>query len=450
MCRTIRIFVLLVSALILLPMKAQELLNYPLDTINGEEVYRYQVERSVGLYRIGVNFGVSQAEIIRLNPQLNERGVHYGETLLIPTGRVSIKETQPVVVQTTVIETTVPVSEETPVVPDSISVNTLQSDTTGIIDLALLLPFESQQTKRSNAADRMLEFYQGVLLALQDLQNDSTRFRLHVIDTERSERRINALCDSTELEGVRGIIGPVYPIQIERMTAWCDTHQVPILLPFSDDSQLTKKSHVLQFNATDRQEADSLCEWIIARDSLIHCVAVDVREADMTEYVRTLREQMRRHAIPCATMTLRDLLNDSVVYALDREKENLIILHSDKFQHIRILLPHLKQLQTLGYSIRIVSQYSWLKEDISLPQVYTTMFTSDADRTAYDAQWSTYYIGGHASDLPRYDLLGYDLTHALVAWLQGKHETVGLQSVIRWKQENVKGFQNEGVQVMIK
>ena len=33
-------------------LQAQELKEYPLDTINGEEVYKYRVERSIGLYRI--------------------------------------------------------------------------------------------------------------------------------------------------------------------------------------------------------------------------------------------------------------------------------------------------------------------------------------------------------------------------------------------------------------
>ena len=72
--------------------KAQELLNYPLDTINGEEVYQYRAEKGVGFYRIGVNFNVSQADIIRLNPQLKERGVHLDELLLIPTGRPVVKK----------------------------------------------------------------------------------------------------------------------------------------------------------------------------------------------------------------------------------------------------------------------------------------------------------------------------------------------------------------------
>ncbi|MBQ5379557.1 MAG: hypothetical protein IIU10_05030, partial [Paludibacteraceae bacterium] len=73
----------------------QELLNYPLDTINGEEVYRYNVERSVGLYRIGVTFNVAQSDIIRLNPQLRERGLLYGELLYLPTGRPVVKATAP-------------------------------------------------------------------------------------------------------------------------------------------------------------------------------------------------------------------------------------------------------------------------------------------------------------------------------------------------------------------
>ena len=62
------IIIFALCSLFFVPTKAQEVLNYPLDTINGEEVYKYQVEKSIGLYRIGVNFNVSQGDIIRLNP----------------------------------------------------------------------------------------------------------------------------------------------------------------------------------------------------------------------------------------------------------------------------------------------------------------------------------------------------------------------------------------------
>ena len=443
--------------------RAQELLNYPLDTIDGEEVYRYEVDRSIGLYRIGVNSGVSQGEIIRLNPQLRERGLHYGETLLIPTKRPVVKETEARVVQTIITETKIEAVVDTVKTEIQDTVITGLRDTViteedsvlpktrKVVELALMLPFESQQTKRSVNADRMMEFYQGALIALSEKQNDSTLYRLRVYDTERSERKVNALCDSTELDSVQAIIGPVYPIQIERVATWCDQHEVPLILPFSDNVELEAHPSALQFNSTADQEADSLCQWIKAKGEAIHCVAIDVRESDLSSSIRTLRSAMSKQGIEYQKLTMRDLLNDSAYYALDRDKENLVILHSDRFQHIRVLLSHLYKLQTEGYRIRLVSRYAWQKETIDLPQVYTSVFTRSEGWEVYDAQWADYYVNNHTSEAPRYDLLGYDLMSAALTRLHGEetaHE--GLQSVIRWAKIQNGGYQNAGVKVVEK
>ena len=453
-------FILLaLCALLFVQAKAQELLNYPLDTVNGEEVYRYQVEKSIGLYRVGVNFNVSQSEIVRLNPQLRERGLHFGETLLIPTKRPVVISTKPRIVETIVKETKVmpeqepkdtviPVSRDTVIAQDTvIATDTIVPDTRRVVELALMLPFESQQTKRSGNAERMMEVYQGALLALRDLHNDSTLYRLRVYDSERSERRVQALCDSTELDHVQGIVGLVYPIQIARMAAWCTAHQVPLLLPFSDDIDLANQPKVLQFNSTDEQEADSLCAWLKQKGDNVHCVLVEVRDADLSGSIRTLRKRMNAHQISYTALPLRDLLNDSAAYALDIEKENVIILHSDRYQQARIVLPHIESLRNVGHNVRIVSQYAWQKEHIDLPQVYTSVFTANTDPEAYNALWKETYVNEHVSESPRYDLLGYDLMRAMVAWLNGEKEMKGLQSDIRWIHVNNGGWQNACVQV---
>ena len=467
------IFVLFLCSLFLVPTRAQELLNYPLDTINGEEVYIYQVEKSIGLYRIGVNFDVPQSEIVRFNPQLRERGLHYGETLRIPTGRPVIAkkskvesqksiEEQVITIDTVIHRETLVeaitgtiqvvdsiVSQADSVRVDALVADSVHKDSRRVIELALMLPFESHQTKRSANGERMMEFYQGALLALKELQNDSTLYRLRVYDTERSERRVAALCDSTELDSVRGIIGLAYPIQIDRMSTWCQAHQVPLILPFSDDIDLRTNPYLLQFNSTEPQKADSLCRWIASRDSITHCVAVDVKEAELSVSARTLRREMRTQGLRFQTLPLRDLMIDSAAYALDTAKENLIILHSDKWQHARLLIPHLQTLQRQGFKIRLVSQYSWQKESIALPQVYTSVFTGDTDRTAYDTTWNTYFINAHVSDTPRFDLLGYDLMRALIAWLQGEQQSTGLQSDIRWQQAyELGGWQNASTKVI--
>ena len=464
-------FIILSLCLCCVFAQAQEILNYPLDTVNGEEVYRYQVEKSIGLYRIGVNFNVAQSEIIRLNPQLRERGLHFGELLYLPTGRPVKKHPAPKP-EPTPTPKPMPTPEPTPtpvvapvaepvaepvvepvavpdslIVADSLIVTDTVVDNRPIVELALMLPFESHQTKRSANAERMLEFYQGALLALYDLQNDSVKYRLRVYDTERSELRVNALCDSTELDSVRGILGLAYPIQIERIAAWSEAHGVPTLLPFCDNTDLSGRTQLLQFNSTDRQEADSICEWILQKGDKIHCVVVDVPETELSASIRTLRQQMKAHEISYTHLSLRDLMADSAAYALNSDKENLIILHSDRYQNARILIPHLDKLSH-NYRIRIVGQYSWQKEIIPLPQIYTTIFHTGSQRDAYERLWATYFGSEHVTETPRYDLLGYDLMHCLVAWINGEKFYQGLQSTIYWKQvEEAGGWQNVNVTV---
>lgn len=448
----------------------------PLDTINGEEVYRYTVEKSIGLYRIGVNFNVPQSEIIRLNPQLKERGLHYAETLYIPTGRkVEAKPkqearhmlaAQPIIKRDTVVIVDTIVRVETIVLRDSLATtdslagdSSLVADTTAgntrrVLELAMMLPFESRQTKRSANAERMMEFYQGALLALHELQSDSVLYRLRVYDTERSDRRVAALCDTAchELDSVQGIIGLAYPVQIDRMGEWCQAHNVPLLLPFTDDVDLTSNPQLMQFNSTDAREAEAVCQWISRRDtSNLRCVVVDAREAEIAGSVRELRDRMKKESITTTSTTIHDILSDSVFTALAADKQNLIILHSDKYNRVRTMIPYIEQCFNRGYDIVLLSQYSWQREDIRLPQIYTSVFTGGVSQVSYDSLWNKYFSPDHVAGTPRFDLLGYDLMNALILRLQGEMATAGLQSDITWEQVGEQGgWQNTNVRVVEK
>ncbi len=51
--------------------------------IDGQSFYLYEVQKSEGLYRIGKNFGVSQQEILKYNPEAAQ-GLNLGQVLKIP------------------------------------------------------------------------------------------------------------------------------------------------------------------------------------------------------------------------------------------------------------------------------------------------------------------------------------------------------------------------------
>ena len=446
-------YILIACALVVsLAMHAQtDSTSCPKDTIDGEVVYKYQVEKSIGLYRIGVNFGVPQSEIMRMNPQLKERGLRFGETLLIPTGKKVGKKTDDV---KSSVMAAINNAAEGKVVGDSVSVETEQPDSVSaqdkrLVELAVMLPFESGQSKQTQNAERIMAFYQGVLLAMQDSQNDRTRYRLRVYDTGRSERVVNSLCDSTELDSVQAILGLAYPIQVERVAEWCREKNVPLLVPFISDIDIARQANVLQFNSNDQQAADSICTWIKAHEG-IHCVVVETREAETSTSMSTLRDEMKKRGIAFKRLPYSDLQNDSASYALDINRENLFILPSDRYQHVRPLLSHIEKLKNAGFRVRLLSQYSWQKENIDLPMIYTSVFTAQGDRTAYEQLWQHYYGSEFVTESPRYDLLGYDLTHALLGWLRGEKQHQGLQSNIRWERIGTGGWLNGGMRVVEK
>ncbi len=83
--------------LVAMSIQAQDVLPYPMDTIDGKVYYRYTVEKSIGLYRISKNFGVSQEAILQANPDLATRGLKFEEVILIPTAfTVAPKPAEPV------------------------------------------------------------------------------------------------------------------------------------------------------------------------------------------------------------------------------------------------------------------------------------------------------------------------------------------------------------------
>lgn len=420
--------------------------SIPLDTIQGEEVYKYQVEKGMGLYRIGVNFKVNQEEIIRLNPQLQTQGLRFGETIYIPTKRAILPKAKELLNIISIANDSISDS-----INDSISdsISDSVADTRKVIELALMLPFESKQTKRSTQATRMLEFYQGALLALHNAQNDSTLFRLRVYDTERSERRIIELMNSDALNEIDGIVGPAYTIQIEQLLPWCEQKHIPLLLPFNDDADLKGHPYLYQFNASENQKAITITNWVKSKGDSVHCVVVDAHDADISQSTRAIRAHLRYNDIPYSKTTIHNILNDSLFLSLDSTKQNLLILHTDKYSRANILIPHIEKCTQTGYHLMLYGQYSWQREDLHIPLVFTSVFEANSTTDEYTQLWNRYFVNAPQSKLPRYDLLGFDLMSELINIVTGISPKTYLQSNIRWEATSSEdGWTNTNIELV--
>lgn len=412
-----------------------ELKPYPLDTINGVPVYKYVVEKSIGLYRISINFGCTQEEILKLNPDIRERGLHFGETILVPnhdtpdivTPEVVAVEAEVANSATEVVEladTTVLATDsvEAPVSTDSVDDGTLR--------LAMLLPLHAAAAERNTTMERFWDFYEGALLAIYDVQSRGQKIDVAIYDTEKSDARVQKLLESGELNNRQAIIGPAYSSMVNAVSPWAQEKQIPVLVPFTSQvSDIMTNPYLIRFNSSSEQEAEAIANYL-SHDTNIHCVLVDQPEADIPEAIRAIRSAVKSHGIPYSMTTISQILADSLSLALAEGKENVLLLNTEKFANIQLLLPRIMNGRA-GNQLTLLSQYSWQKEDIILPQIYATVFATEvaASTAHYDELYDRYFHHAHASQYPRYDLLGYDLTRLMLAQLMGE-EYHGLQSDI--------------------
>lgn len=451
-------------------------------------MYRYTVEKSVGLYRVSKNFGVSQDAIIEANPELHTRGLRFGEVIYIPVpeGRrvkaapadaatpaptptadrrkpaqprelsrrdtISRRLHDPRIEAPREVETVADsllVVVDTTAVADSIPALWEWNDST-TIRLSLLLPFQARNDKRDQHAERFVEFYEGCLLAAYDLQAEGQPLVLDVYDTEKNTAIVRQLLDSNSLAETQAVIGLAYPLQLMQVMPWAMEHEVPVLAPFIDNMEgIETNPYLYLFNSSAEQEARVLGQWLEAHRDSVNCVLVEAKDADIPSSVRLVHKEIKARQIPYTKTSIRQILDDSIQSALRDSVENILIFNTEKYSNVQVLIPRI--LNSKGsHAVTLCAQYSWTRENIALPLLYTSIFSTDQPtaRDAYEMHYKRYFGHEHVSTTPRYDLLGYDLTRTIAAILKDTTYT-GLQSDIRFEQVNPEGgYINTNVHVI--
>ncbi len=113
--------------------------------------------------------------------------------------------------------------------------------------VALILPFyynaSTQREKRTSNA--MVEYYQGVKMALSDLENEGLRLKLYVYDTENRKAELKRILDKSGLKQMDVIVGPISKQQIEMVSSFGLKHDIPVISPFTGMDTLTTPNKLL-------------------------------------------------------------------------------------------------------------------------------------------------------------------------------------------------------------
>ncbi|WP_029034994.1 LysM peptidoglycan-binding domain-containing protein [Salinimicrobium terrae] len=306
--------------------------------VEGNLFKYYQVQPQETIFSLTRRFGISRDSLVSLNPALND-GLKSGMVLKIPN-----------------IEVSEGVGEY--VVEDYINLERKISNYK-TKNLVLMLPFNKNKLvvtdTSSNFAERIerdkvmqlsLDFYSGVLMAVDSAKTLGISTDLTVLDTEQNAGKVNLLLNSRNFDDVDAVIGPLLQSTVETAARGLERKNIPVISPLTK-KQTTSLDNYLQARPTDEMLREAMISFISDHSAGKNLVII----ADGSAAENRRRLSAAFPSAKVVTPSEGGYLNQGhVAGSLDKTRPNWIILESNK---IGVLSNATSYLNSLADSYKI-------------------------------------------------------------------------------------------------
>ncbi len=424
-------------------------------------IYHY-VKPGETLYSLSLYYDISIEEIKEINPELRWGELQYDEYIKIPRPTDVLSEAADLPADSLPVDTIVQ-DVDSLGIPfwSQIKWRRIQpKPIRGTIHVAMLLPLDLYWDVESDSLDLRLlddaesfkkdgedknnlinprvigylEFYQGALLAIDELQKNGYSINLYVYDTERSRQRTREIIRKAEMEEMDLIIGPVNFWNLEIVADFARQHEIPMVSPFSSDQEIVRYNpYVFQVTPSYDIEFKSWAEYI---SDFYDKTIILVHDGDSTLYhkVQFLKDEVFNKIAEKAD--LEDVIfkevkmNDSVyvdmAHVLTQDGENLVVVPSENEAYVSNVISPLFYLLD-QYKIEVAGMPQWnkfrnidLEYFHKLKMSYFTSFYVDYDKPEMKAFINrfreVYYTEPYRVSPRGYNpsVYGYDLLTAFV------------------------------------
>ena len=380
----------------------------------------HEVNRKETLFSISQKYDVSVNDILEFNPKLRNSRLRRRSTILIPVFN-SVKET--ITVNKDSIETSFNISKL-----DSIYFKKRRKNNQ--LNVSVLLPFRSATINydsikevESLFEDRnlytiALDFYSGVLYAVEDLKKLNISIKLNVFDTENSVNKILEISNNTEIINSDLVIGPLIPRNFETLSNLEFLESIPKVFPLSTIPIKIIKGVVLAVTPRNllRETMLDYLDKKIDRDENIVIITdslneeIDNRLTKIFPNSIKIKPEFEGYILP-------ELLDSLLVDSLP----NKVIIESEIFTLISSVISQLNSQITSERDVRLYTTYRGNQYDdpsINVKELGNLGFTytSISKKINNDSisQFESNYINLFGS-FPNKDVIrGYDVAKDII------------------------------------
>ena len=420
------------------------------ETLKLEEEFNYYtVKPKEGFYRIEKKLGVEEADLILLNPILEKTGLQEGMVLKIPlksTGDLKIEDD--LLVEKKDLRDSIPENSE--------------------ITIGLLLPFKANEIefdsiektkellKKRNLHTLALDFYSGVLMAVQEAGGLGIDVVLNVLDTRNDKDYIVNQLDSIHWKANDVILGPLIPANFDIVSLKDSLSLIPMVAPLSS-KPVTSRANVYQsITSSDLLRKKMFVYLDTVLDSTQNVLLItDTLNRDIEDqlyarypFAQILRPEPGGYVVPDL---IDSLLVDTLINKVVFESQNLGLIASvTSLLNSQISKERDVQLFTTFRS------NAYDNKNISIKQLGNLKFTYTAGTFPYESirskEFDSLYIGSFGNFPKREALRGYDVTMDLILrWAHKKElasdslgETEYIESRFDYSPNSSGGYVNRG------
>lgn len=363
----------------------------------------HKVKRKETIFSVSREYGISEQELIAANPEL-KKGMKKGQFLCIPYPAATTAQ---------------PTQKEDPyAIPPSNSELFRKSKETpkemSTIKAALVLPFQEDK--------RMVEYYEGFLMAVDSLKRTGTSLDLYVYDSGKDVSTLNTILAKSEMKKMDVIFGPMHQNQIKPLSDFAEKNDIRLVIPFSKKGEeVFNNPAVYQINTPQSYLYSEVYEHFTRQFPNAHVIFIEptIADKEKAEFISGLKQELKSKGISMQTVN-ESATKEVLKAAIRNDKENIFIPTSSKNVLLIKALPQLTLLvrDNPEQNIHLFGYPEWqtyTRDHLeSFFELDTYFYSSFYTNTLFPAaiQFTNNYHKWYSKDLvsefPNYAMLGFD------------------------------------------
>lgn len=367
----------------------------------------HKVQKKETIYSISHQYGITEDELIAANPELKSGKLKKGSFLFIPYPTPQQVE-KPAVVP--------PTNEQL------FNANARQGKSFQTIKAALLLPFTGNHSEEQA---RIVEFYEGFLMAIDSLKRKGVSFDLYTYDTKGTTAGINAALAKPSMKEMDVIFGPVHTASIAPVASFAEKHHIRLVIPFSPKAdQVFSNPYIYQINTPQSYLYSEVYEHFIRKFGNSNVIFLDDGRGDKekSEFIRGLKNELKENHINASQIRLDGSVDGrKVLAAMDTLRGNIFIPTSGTSTALTKLLPHLTLVKRehphvnmclFGYPEWQTYTQEFLSTFYELDTYfYSSFYTNNLFPAAirFTQAYHHWYSKDMGNTFPQYSMLGFDI-----------------------------------------